>query len=99
MEGSRDIGKLWIKMSQKFHVPAYFVSPEKWRKKILNITDLNSYEAKKQAKKIAKEIIKKSGLPMPKDINHNAAEAILICLWGVINYNEKNILQELNNPQ
>jgi len=90
MEGSKDIGKLWMKRGQKIDVPVYFVSPEVWREAMLFTKNLKSKEAKKQAIKFARKVIVSSGLAPPRTINHNAAEAILIGLWGVKEYTKRS---------
>ncbi len=83
MEGSYNVGKIWIKKGIKINVPVYFVSPDRWRKDIFGTGNLSTDEAKKLAVRYAREIIIDSGLSPPKLIHHDAAEAILIGLWGI----------------
>ncbi len=83
VEGSRDLGKVWIKKGIKLNIPVLQVSPERWREDILGSRDLASKEAKRLAALYARDIIIDSGLSPPKVVNLDAAEAILIGFWGV----------------
>jgi len=89
IEGSKIFGRPWFHWANKLNVPCYYVEPYIWREKFFGKKEMKSQEAKKRAIVYAKNIIISSGLSSPKSLNHNAAEAILIGLWGVLNFTEK----------
>jgi hypothetical protein len=61
------------------------VSAEKWRALFLRQRDQRSGEqAKRIADGIARRVVEWSDAPRPTSLRHDAAEAILIGLWGVI---------------
>lgn len=94
IEGSRDIGKIWKKKGIKLDVPVIDVSPERWRQDILGSRNLPTKNSKKLAALYARNIIIESGLSPPKLVNFDAAEAILIGLWGV-----KHFLHKVNQKE
>jgi hypothetical protein len=61
------------------------VSAEEWRSTFLLSRDQRSGEqAKRMADGIARRVVDWSEAPRPTSLRHDAAEAILIGLWGVI---------------
>jgi hypothetical protein len=61
------------------------VSAEEWRALFLLARDQRSGEqAKRIADGIARRVVEWSSAPRPTSLRHDAAEAILIGLWGVI---------------
>jgi hypothetical protein len=61
------------------------VSAEEWRSVFLLSRDQRSGDqAKRMADGIARRVVEWSNAPRPTSLRHDAAEAILIGLWGVI---------------
>lgn len=61
------------------------VSAEAWRDDLLYVRErLSAADAKKHAEELARRVIRWSGAPAPTSLRHDAAEAILIGLWGVL---------------
>ena len=61
------------------------VSPEQWRSLLLlPRKQKNRKVAKDEADVLARQIIAWSGLKRPTSLRHDAAEAILIGLWAVL---------------
>ncbi len=84
IEGSRDIGKLWKKKVEAMGLKLIWVSSDEWRNMLLPHPHLTGYALKEEAISTALRVIHFFQLSPPKRLNHNAAEAILIGLWGVI---------------
>lgn len=96
IEGSKIFAKPWTNMAKRLNVDCHIVEPHIWREQLFGKKDITSQDAKKKATVYARKIIINSGLSPPKYLNHNAAEAILIGFWGVINFgnNEEEVLGE-----
>lgn len=85
VEGDRSLGEVWLKASEKRGARGLFVSPERWRSALLYAREQRSgKDAKKNADALARAVIEWSGAPRPTSLRHDAAEAILIGLWGVL---------------
>lgn len=85
VEGDRALGDVWLKAAEKRGARGMFVSPERWRATLLYAREQRSgKEAKKNADALARAIIEWSHAPRPTSLRHDAAEAILIGLWGVL---------------
>ena len=85
VEGDRQLGELWFKPAHKRQIQTHVVRPETWRQALLlQRKQRSGTEAKKWADQLARAVIAWSGLPKPSSLRHDAAEAILIGLWGVM---------------
>ena len=85
-EGDATLGDIWQKNAEK--CGAYFkrIHAEIWREELLFERHRRSgQEAKARADFLARQVIEWSGLPRPTSLRHDAAEAILVGLWGVLN--------------
>jgi hypothetical protein len=61
------------------------VTAEVWRKRLLLLSEQRSgREAKRSASDAARRVIAWSDAPRPRSLRHDAAEAILVGLWGVL---------------
>ena len=88
VEGDRNLADIWKKSS--LYCGAHFqtVSAEKWRRELLiPRKQVNRKRAKDEADRLARKIIGWSGLKRPVSLRHDAAEAILIGLWAVLELN------------
>ncbi len=85
VEGSRDLGSIWEKAAAKQGATVIDVTPETWRKVLLEPRQRRSgVDAKEAADELAREIIAAHGGDSPTSLRHDAAEAIAIGYWGLI---------------
>ncbi len=85
VEGDRHLAALWEREATRRGARCVAVSPEQWRALLLNPSARRSgADAKESADALARRVIAWSGAPRPTSLRHDAAEAILIGLWGVI---------------
>lgn len=86
VEGDANLGAVFEKLARKRELGFTSVAPRTWRRCLLLARQQRSgSDAKEAADEIAREIIEWSGLPGPTSLRHDAAEAILIGLWGCLN--------------
>ena len=75
----------WLKEAARRGVPAQAVDAGRWRERLLLPRDRRTgAAAKEQADTLARKVIQWSGASRPTSLRHDAAEAILIGLWGVL---------------
>lgn len=85
IEGGGGIAGIWEHEAQKCGVPVCRITAEDWRKKLLYPREQrDGTSAKDNAGVLAGRIIAWSGLRQPTIPRHDAAEAILTGLWGVL---------------
>jgi len=85
LEGGGALVTPWEREAARKHVPVKLVQAEQWRPKFLYPREqLTGLKAKQHADDIARKIIVWSGLPRPTSLRHDAAEAVLIGMWAVI---------------
>ena len=85
IEGSGNIAEIWKHAAQKRGIVLRRITAEDWREKILFSREQRTgIIAKERALQLADAVIAWSGLHRPTAPRHDAAEAILIGLWGVI---------------
>jgi hypothetical protein len=84
-EGDRGLFEIWAHEAQRRGVSARNVPAETWRRALLYRRGRRSGRvAKQHADRIARAVIEWSGASRPTSLRHDAAEAILIGLWGVL---------------
>ena len=85
LEGGGPLAEHWATAAEKHGSHVRRVSAEEWRSLFLLPRDQRSGEqAKRVADSIARRVVEWSDAPRPTSLRHDAAEAILIGLWGVI---------------
>jgi hypothetical protein len=85
IEGGGGIAEIWEHEAQKQGIAVRRITAEDWRKTILFSREQRTGSmAKEKAAQLAGAVIVWSGLRRPTAPRHDAAEAILIGLWGVI---------------
>ena len=93
VEGGGPNGDVWLKEARRRKLSVISVSAEVWRKVLMLPRQQRSgAEAKHHANSKARNVIKWSELARPTSLRHDAAEAILIGLWAVL---EKGWLDRL----
>lgn len=85
LEGSGTLTDVWRREAEKLNLAVRQLPAEVWRKHFFYAREQRSGElAKRHADPMARKVIEWSGAPRPTSLRHDAAEAILIGLWGVI---------------
>lgn len=85
VEGDRAMGEVWAKAAMRVGAVTRFVSAETWRPSLLLPREQHSgADAKSHALLLARQVITWSNAKAPTSLNDDAAEAILIGLWGVL---------------
>ena len=85
LEGGGDIAEVWEKEAEKRRVAVRRIGAERWRERLLYLREQRTGKlAKRNAGDLARRVIEWSGAPRPTSLRHDAAEAILIGLWGVL---------------
>ena len=85
LEGDRTLAQIWEHGARGLPVSARRVSAEVWRNRLLSSREQSSGpRAKQSAGEMAHRIIEWSGAARPTSLRHDAAEAILVGLWGVL---------------
>lgn len=84
-EGGSELGELWEKPAVKLGATFQLVHAETWREVLLLARQQRSgRDAKAHADTLARAVIQWSGAARPTSLRHDAAEAILVGLWGVL---------------
>jgi len=87
IEGGGNLAVVWEKEAAQRDILVRRIGSEVWRELFLFPRERRSGpEAKKHAGEIARKIIDWSGAARPSSLRHDAAEAILIGLWGVLQF-------------
>lgn len=85
LEGGGDVALPWLREADQRGLHTIQVHAERWRSRLMVPRDRRSGErAKKQAGFVARRIIEWSGAPKPTSLRHDAAEAILVGFWAVV---------------
>ena len=85
LEGGGPLALIWRKEAERRGIGVIGVSAEQWRAVLLSARQQRSgVAAKESADTLARTLIDWSGADRPTALRHDAAEAILIGLWGVI---------------
>jgi len=85
IEGGGALAESWQKEAARREVQVIQTSAETWRQQLLYPRQQRTgVDAKHHADRLARSIIDWSGAPRPTSLRHDAAEAILIGLWGVV---------------
>ena len=86
LEGGGDLARLWATAGEKRGLRVRVIHAEVWRENLLLPRDRRTgADAKAAADTLARAVIAWSGAPAPKGpLRHDAAEAVGVGLWGVI---------------
>ena len=85
VEGGGPIADPWLREIERRGLGGVRVDAGVWRERLLLPRDRRTgVDAKEQADVIARRVIEWSGAPRPTSLRHDAAEAILVGLWGVL---------------
>jgi hypothetical protein len=85
VEGGGTVAEPWLREAARRRLSSTLVQAGEWRRLLLLPRNQRSgTEAKEQADLLARRVIGWSGVHRPTSLRHDAAEAILIGLWGVL---------------
>jgi len=85
MEGDRTLGEIFERAAVHRGARTRYVAAERWRRVLLLDREQHSGDdAKHSADAVARRVIDWSGARAPTSLRHDAAEAILIGLWAVL---------------
>jgi hypothetical protein len=85
IEGGGTLAESWQKEAARRELQVIQTSAETWRQQLLYPRQQRTgVDAKQHADHLARSIIDWSDAPRPTSLRHDAAEAILIGLWGVM---------------
>lgn len=85
IEGGGTLADAWLKEAARREILTQQISAEQWRADMLYPREQrNASTAKQSAHELARRVIDWSAAPRPTSLRHDAAEAILIGLWGAI---------------
>jgi hypothetical protein len=85
LEGGGPIADIWVREAQRRGILVRQIGAEDWRGKFFVPREQRGRDRSKlTADVLARRIIEWSGAPRPTSLRHDAAEAVLIGLWGVL---------------
>lgn len=86
LEGPRPLAELWRAEARRRQLQTLHLSAETWRERLLLARQQRGGSmAKRSAVELAPRIIAWSGAPLPTGpLRHDAAEAVLVGLWAVL---------------
>jgi hypothetical protein len=85
LEGGGPIAAIWVREALRRRVAVRQISAEDWRARLFDPTaQRGRARSKESALAMARRVIEWSEAAKPTSLRHDAAEAILIGLWGVL---------------
>ncbi len=85
LEGGGPLADIWAREADRRAVEFRRIAAETWRQRLLLPRERGRrLQAKQVADRLSRRVIEWSGAPRPTSLRHDAAEAILIGLWGVM---------------
>ncbi|MEM1118669.1 MAG: hypothetical protein AAGJ11_19340 [Bacteroidota bacterium] len=86
LEGGGDIAEIWKRAGERAGLDVRIVDAGTWRRRLLLAREQRrGADAKQAADGLARAIIEWSEAPRPKGaLRHDAAEAVAVGLWGVL---------------
>lgn len=99
VEGDRSLGDLWRREALRRDIGVRSMGAEVWRARLLLPREQRSGgDAKDAAGILARRVFAWSGLSPPTSLRHDAAEATLIGLFGVLEQGWLDALPDLRGP-
>lgn len=85
IEGGGPLAETWSREAARRNIQVLRTDARRWRQVLLHDREQRSgTQAKENADFLAREVIAWSGAKKPTSLRHDAAEAILAGLWGVL---------------
>lgn len=85
LEGGGPLAEIWAHQAARRAIPVRRIAAEDWRGRFFTPNEQRDRRhAKSSADELARRVIEWSNAPRPTSLRHDAAEAILIGLWAVL---------------
>lgn len=85
LEGGGSLAEIWEREAERQQIRVRRISAEDWRRPLLYPREqVSGSKAKRSADALARRVIEWSAAPRPTSLRDDAAEAILVGLWGVL---------------
>ncbi len=85
LEGGGTLAEIWEREAENHRVLVRRISAEDWRDALFYPREQrNGKQAKRTAGEMARRVIEWSQATRPTSLRHDAAEAILIGMWGIV---------------
>ena len=85
IEGGGPLAEIWEREARRRHISIRRIGAEDWRNDLFYPRQQkNGPQPKNAAKALARRVIEWSEIPRPTSLRHDAAEAVLIGLWGAL---------------
>jgi hypothetical protein len=85
VEGDLGLAAVWGRAAERRGAQVITVAAERWRAALLHPSERrDGASAKRNADRLARRVIEWSAAPRPTSLRHDAAEAVCIGLWGVL---------------
>jgi len=85
LEGGGNLAEIWKREAERRGLEVEQIGAERWRRQLLYVREQRTgAQAKVHAGELARRIIDWSDAPRPTSLRHDAAEAIVIGFWGVL---------------
>jgi hypothetical protein len=85
LEGGGNLADIWEREAARRRLAVRRIAAETWRQELLYAREMRTgADAKQKADELARRIIAWSGASKPTSLRHDAAEAILVGFWGVL---------------
>jgi hypothetical protein len=85
VEGDVALARVWGRAAERVGARVLTVHAERWRTALLHPSERrDGPTAKRNADRLARAVIDWSGAARPTSLRHDAAEAVCIGLWGVL---------------
>lgn len=85
IEGGGNLADIWLREAARRNIRVLQIGAEAWRARLLYDREQRTgMQAKHTADELARRVIAWSGAARPTSLRHDAAEAILIGMWGVL---------------
>jgi hypothetical protein len=85
LEGGGPIADIWVREARRRGIAVTQISAEDWRERFFDAKQQRGRSrSKASADALARRVIEWSGAARPTSLRHDAAEAILIGIWGIL---------------
>jgi hypothetical protein len=85
LEGGGNLAEIWTREAERIGKEVHRIAAERWREQLLYTREQRTgSQAKHHAGDLARRVIEWSAAPRPTSLRHDAAEAILVGLWGAL---------------
>jgi hypothetical protein len=85
LEGGGNLAEIWTREAERVGIEVIRIPAERWREQLLYTREQRTgAQAKHHAGEVARRVIAWSHAPRPTSLRHDAAEAILVGLWGAL---------------